>query len=211
MHRVAALVFITLIVPLDEATPQRRRTAAPKPVPPVVEPADITCPARVGAGVKTGRSFCDVLAGMNPAEGIIVRIPVHSGEATLSFDLHNRHTYSEEQAASPARAYRRYAATIGVLTMEGGLISRAAVLSEFRVAADLLDRIGGGAGPRGLKAVAPTGLEAVAITIPADVNQVSILGEKLEAWSAGGRDVYTAPGRPVALISNVMIEYRRPR
>jgi hypothetical protein len=152
-----------------------------------------------------------VLAGLNPAEGIIVRIPAHSGETILRFDLHNRHTYSEEQAAAPARAYRRYAATIGVLTMEGGLISRAAVVSEFRKVEDLLDRIGGGAGPRGLKAVAPTGVESIAVGIPADVNQVSILGEKLEAWSARGRDVYTAPGRPIALISNVTIEYRPRR
>jgi hypothetical protein len=62
-----------------------------------------------------------------------------------------------------------------------------------------------------VKAVAPTGSETVIITIPAGVDQVSLLGEKLEAERAGGREVYTAPGRPIALVSNVMVEYRPRR
>jgi hypothetical protein len=56
--------------------------------------------------------------------------------------------------------------------------------------------------------VAPTGLETITLTIPAEENTVSILGEKLSVIGPDVRDTFTAPGRPVAVISNVMIEYR---
>ena len=59
------------------------------------------------------------------------------------------------------RAYARYTATIGVLTLDNTLISRAVVQNEFRAAGDLVDRVGGGAGPGGVKAVAPTGTESI--------------------------------------------------
>jgi hypothetical protein len=156
--------------------------------------------------MKTGASYCFVLAGRDPAEGVIVTLPPHSGPATLIFDLHNRHTYSEEDVRA-GRAYSRYAAGIGVLTMKGELISRAAVQSEFRTATDLHERISGGAGPSGAKAVAPIGREVVYITIPQDVNQVSLLGEILDAVTAAGRETAT-PGRTVAVVSNIRVEYR---
>jgi hypothetical protein len=123
------------------------------------------------------------------------------------FDLHNRHTYSEEQVRSN-RGYSRYTATIGVLTLDNTLISRAIVQNEFRSQADLVDRIGGGSGASGLKAVAPTGTESVTIMIPEEAMQVSILGEKLSVVRVDGNDTFTAPGRPMALISNVTVEYR---
>jgi hypothetical protein len=166
----------------------------------------MTCPAPLGLGVKTKQSFCDVLTGRNPAEGILIKLPPHQGAVTLTFDLHNRHTYSEEQAKAH-RAFTRYTATIGVLTMDNTLVSRAVVQSEFRTEGDLIDRIGGGAGG-GVKAVAPTGRESITITIPEEEEQVSILGEKLTMERQDGSAVYTQPGRPIADISNVTIEYR---
>jgi len=39
------------------------------------------------------------------------------------------------------------------------------------------------------------------------VDQVSLLGELLDATTSAGREIAT-PGRPVAIISNVQIEYR---
>jgi hypothetical protein len=171
------------------------------------EPATLQCPSLLGEGVATGRSFCDVLTGRDPAEGIIIDLPPHTGPVTLTFDLHNRHTYSEELVRAN-RAFRRYTATIGVLTMDNTLLSRAIIQSEFRTADDLLDRVGGGAGPGGVKAVAPTGVEPIVITIPASENRVSILGEKLLVIGPHGTDNFTAPGRPIAVISNVMLEYR---
>jgi hypothetical protein len=148
-----------------------------------------------------------VLTGRDPSAGIVIAIPPHTGPVTLTFDLHNRHTYSAELVKTN-RAYRRYTATIGALTADNTLLSRAVVQNEFRNEADLLDRVGGGAGPGGVKAVAPTGLEAITLTIPAEENTVSILGEKLSVFGPDGTDTFIAPGRPVAVISNVMLEYR---
>jgi len=190
--------------------PARRAAPKPAPLPPLqTEPAMIMCPNPLGSGVRTGRVFCDVLTGREPADGILVDIPPHVGPATLSFDLHNRHMYSEELIKSN-RAYRRYTASIGVLTMDNTLVSRAVVQSEFRNASDLLDRLGGGAGPGGVKAVAPTGTEPIVIEIPETENRVSILGEKLavERLDSAVPDSFQLPGQPVAIISNVMLEYR---
>jgi hypothetical protein len=171
------------------------------------EPAMIKCPNPLGEGVQTRQSFCDVLTGRDPADGIIVDIPLHVGPVTLTFDLHNRHMYSEELVKTN-RGYRRYTATIGVLTMDNTLLSRAVVQNEFRTAGDLVDRIGGGAGPGGVKAVAPTGTESISITIPAEEQSVSILGEKVSVVRLDGIDNFTLPGQPVAIISNVMLQYR---
>ncbi len=184
------------------------RRPAPPPLPAMkTEPAAITCPNPLGEGVQTRQSFCDVLTGRDPADGIIVNVPLHVGEATLTFDLHNRHMYSEELVRTN-RGYRRYTATIGVLTMDNTLLSRAVVQNEFRTAADLVDRIGGGAGPGGVKAVAPTGTESISIAIPEEAQSVSILGEKLSVVRTDGVDDFRLPGQPVAIVSNVMLQYR---
>ncbi len=165
------------------------------------------CPNPLGEGVQTRRAFCDVLTGREPGDGILVDVPPHVGPARISFDLHNRHMYSEELIKSN-RAYRRYTATIGVLTMDNTLLSRAVVQNEFRTAGDLVDRIGGGAGPGGVKAVAPTGTEPISIEIPEGEERVSILGEKLIVERLDGVDNFTLPGQPVAIVSNVTLEYR---
>ena len=189
------------------------RRAPAKPAPAVTEPAMMTCPNALGEGVQTKRMFCDVLTGMSPMDGIIVTIPPHVGDVMLTFDLHNRVTYSEE-LIKQNKAYRRFTTSIGVLTMDNTLISRAVAQSEFRSASDLVDRISGGAGPGGVKAVAPTGTEPISITIPAmedktPIDKVSILGEKLtvERIDSATPDLYALPGQPVAIISNVMLEY----
>ncbi len=171
------------------------------------EPAQLECPSALGNGLTTQRSYCDVLTGRTPAEGIVIKLPPHRGDVILSFDLHNRHTYSEELAQT-FRGFRRYTATIGVLTEDNTLISRAVIQNEFRTENDLVERIGGGAGPGGVKAVAPTGTEPIRIVIPAAEESVSILGEKLSVLRVDGTDNFTAPGRPIALVSNVMLEYR---
>ena len=158
-------------------------------------------------GVKTVRSFCDVPAGLDPAQGVVVTLPSHTGPVTLSFDLHARHTYSEELTKS-GKGYARYRAVIGVLSMKGDLIERAAVQGEFRTAADLFDRIGGGAGPGGVKAVAPVGSEQIYITIPAGIDQVSLLGETFDAVTPYGHETVVMPGRPVAIVSNLLVEYK---
>jgi hypothetical protein len=194
-----------------EAQSSKKRTTpakpAAQPAPTRIDPK-ITCPSELGLGVKTKRRFCDVLTGRDPNEGILVPIPPHRGPVTLSFALHNRHMYSEELIKAK-KAFRQYTATIGVLTMDNTLIDRAVVQSEFRTAADLVDRIEGGAGTAGVKAVAPAGTEQVVLTLPEDVGeQVSILGEALKVRRPDGDDNFTTPGRPIATISSVTLEYR---
>ncbi len=202
-----ALVALTLAAASLDAQSRRRTPRAPARPATKTEAADLTCPAALGVGVRTKRTFCDVLTGRDPLGGILIKLPPHTGDATVSFDLHNRHTYSEEQVRS-GRGYARYTATIGVLTMDNTLIARAVVNSEFRTAADLVDRIAGGAGPGGVKAVAPTGTEAIVVQIPAREEQVSILGEKLTVDRSDGQETFGSPGRPIAVVSNVMVEYR---
>jgi hypothetical protein len=171
--------------------------------------AELDCPSELGVGVKTSRRFCDVLTGRDPAAGVLVKIPPHRGSVTLSFELHNRHTYSEELIRAKT-AFRDYTASIGVLTMDNTLVDRAVIQSQFRSATDLFDRLPGGAGAGGLKAVAPTGSEFISMQLPDDVGeQVSLLGEKLRVVRADGAvDSFIAPGRPIAAVSNVMVEYR---
>ncbi len=193
-------------------TAQTRKPPA-KPPAPAVEPKklapEMTCPSPLGVGVSSKIAYCDVLTGRDPMAGILITIPPHKGPTVLTFDLHNRHTYSAEQVRAN-RAYARYTATIGVLTMDNTLISRAVVQNEFRKASDLVDRIGGGAGPGGVKAVAPTGVESITVTIPEGEDRVSILGEKLTHERIDGNATYTSPGRPIAVISNVMMEFQPP-
>ncbi|OFW40551.1 MAG: hypothetical protein A3J29_05710 [Acidobacteria bacterium RIFCSPLOWO2_12_FULL_67_14b] len=170
--------------------------------------AEWRCPSELGVGVATARRFCDVLTGREPKDGVLITIPPHRGPITMTFDLHNRHTYSEELVKAK-QAYRKYTATVGVLSMDNTLIDRAVVQSEFRTLKDLFDRIGGGAGPGGMKAVAPAGAEPITLTLPEGVgDQVSILGEKLSVVRPDGVDAYSAAGRPIATISNVMLEFR---
>ena len=209
MRMVTAMILGLLMAAPGVAQAQARRRAPvrkPVVVPPRVEPAKVTCPESLGTGVRTGNEYCFVIAGRDPAQGVLIAIPPHTGDATLRFTLHNRHTYSEEQMKA-GRGYASYTAVIGALTMKGELLDRAAVQTELRSAKDIYERITGGAGPGGVKAVAPVGAEAIVITIPAGVDQVSLLGEVLDALSAAGRES-ASPGRPVAIVSQVTIEYR---
>ncbi len=214
---VAILALALAAVPVVSA--QTKKKAAPKKTTPATKPAppaatlsrmqaELTCPSELGVGVTSKRRFCDVLAGRDPASGILIKIPPHRGPVTLSFELHNRHTYSEDLVKART-AFRKYTATVGVLTMDNTLVDRAAIQTEFRTERDLFDRIAGGAGPGGVKAVAPSGTEFITLQLPEDVgDQVSVLGEKLTVMRPDGTDTFVSEGRPLATISNVMVEYR---
>ncbi len=205
-QRLAIVLAIVLVVASGVSAQRATRGRAAQPVT-TTEPAVVQCPSVLGEGVTTLRTFCDVLTGRDVAGGVIIALPPHTGPVTLTFDLHNRHTYSAEQVKS-GRGYRHYTATIGVLTADNTLLSRFVVQNEFRTAADLVDRVSGGAGPGGVKAVAPTGSEAISIVIPAAEETVSILGEKLSVVGPDLNDTFLTPGRPIAIISNVQVQYR---
>lgn len=176
----------------------------------LAESVDVRCPAVLGIGVETDLVFCDVLAQQDPTLGIVVVLPPRAGEARLSFNLHNRHTYSEEDVRR-GRAYARYLAEVAVASPAGDVLARRYVLSEFRTAEDLFDRIGGGAGPDGLQEVAPTGVERVFVTIPDDLEEVVVVGQTLELTGvAGDPERIWSPGRPVAIVSDMKLEYAAP-
>lgn len=171
------------------------------------EAVEVRCPSVLGVGVATRVPFCDVEVQRDASLGVLVVLPARSGEATLAFDLHNRHAYSETETLA-GRAYTEYQAQIAVATMEGEIIARGVALTEFRTAADLVDRVSGGGGPNGLKAVAPLGTERLYVTLPAGVEQVSIVGQSLEVLRADGHDTFDTLGRPIAVLSNATLSYR---
>jgi hypothetical protein len=215
MRRALILSIVAVVLagaPADAQTRQPPKKAPAKaakaaPLAPLkTMTPDVKCASLIGMGIKTVRSFCDVPAGSDPAQGIVVTLPPHAGPGTLTFDLHARHLYSEDEMKN-GKGYAHYRAVIGVLTMKGDLLDRGAVEAEFRTAADLFDRIGGGAGPGSLKAVAPAGREPVVITVPAGVDEVSLLGETLDALTPAGHETAVMPGRPVAIVSNLLFEY----
>ena len=174
-----------------------------------VEAAEVRCPAVLGVGVATEVVFCDVPIQNEAGLGILVVVPPRRGEATVSFTLHNRHTYSESETRA-GRAYTEYTAEVAVAALDGSVLGRRYILSEFRAAGDLVDRVTGGAGPDGIKAVAPTGRERVFVSVPEEIDTIAIVGQSLEVVRLDGRETFRTPGRPVAVISNVEVEYRAP-
>ncbi len=165
------------------------------------------CPSILGNGLTTQRLYCDVLTGADPAASLRIQLPAHTGTARLFFTLHNRQTYSESEVKA-GRAFARYTAVLRAATPAGDVLGWAVVRSEFRTEKDLVERIGGGAGPDGSKAVAPTGAEPIVIEVPQDVTEVLLSAERLTVERVGGTEVVTVPGRPVAVVSQVEIEYR---
>ena len=166
----------------------------------------LNCPSVLGDGVQTNLTYCDVQIGIDPAAGIIVTLPAHSGPVTLMFDLHNRHTYSEELDKAK-KAYSRYTATIGILTMNNDLLSQGGRVQRVQ---DRDRSRGSHFGRQRTGRVESRGadrVEAISIAIPAEEQRVSILGEQLSVVRIDGVDNFTTSGRPIALISNVRVTY----
>ena len=195
-RRSIVLILALLLAAGRGANAQARR----------IEPAEVRCPSVLGVGINTDLAFCDVLIQRDAGQGILVVLPSYRGDATVSFNLHNRHTYSEEEERS-GRAYAQYLASVAVATMDGEILTKGVVMSEFRSAFDLVDRVSGGAGPGGMKAIAPIGRERVFVTVAENIEQISIVGQGLEVLRSDSRDTFNSLGRPVAVISDVQVEY----
>jgi hypothetical protein len=216
---------------------EKPRTETEKPAAGLVREVPLMqCPSVLGNGIRTQRLFCDILTGTEPQEGLRVSIPAHEGTATLLFTLHNRQATIDEapkdasakdakdaaanaagnaaaaagNGAAAAKTFARYTAMLRVVMPNGTLVRQTVVQSEFRGPTDLVERIAGGAGRGGVKTVAPTGSESIALPLPAGVTEVSLLGEKLTIERLDGTEVVTAPGRPIAVVSQVQVEYRPP-
>lgn len=165
------------------------------------------CPSILGNGTTSQRLYCDILGGTDPAAGLRVTLPPRKGPLTLYFTLHNRQTYSESEVKA-GRAFARYTATLRIASAAGDVLGHAVVRSEFRTERDLVERIAGGAAPGGVKAVAPTGSERIVFDLPEGIDEVSLTGERLTVERLGGTETIAAPGRPMAVVSEVSIEYR---
>ena len=61
------------------------------------------CPAPLGVGVTDESELLRRADRPRSAGGILIKLPPHRGPVTLTFDLHNRHTYSEEQVKAQPR------------------------------------------------------------------------------------------------------------
>jgi hypothetical protein len=191
------------------------RSTAPPPVAKKVA-TDATCAAELGVGTKTKRRFCDVVITRTAMESVTMKIPAHTGSAVLQFDLHNRFDVSTRVLAPIL--FARHLATVAVVRSTGAVIERASVLGEFRVAADAFDRVEGGlveagtgtgnATQNGVKAVAPGQPLPIRVSIPAGLTSVGIVGVQLAATGkTGAKEVFETPGRPIAVVSNLRIEY----
>src|SRR5215212_6943293 len=75
MRRLAAFVLL-LAVPVSAQTRRPPRKPAAPPPPPAMKKiaADVKCPAPLGVGVKTNIAFCEVMAGRDPAGGVLIQI-----------------------------------------------------------------------------------------------------------------------------------------
>lgn len=182
-----------------------QRKPAPPPARRVV--TDVTCAADLGAGLTSRRGYCDVLVTKSGQDSVYISIPPHTGAATLMFDLHNRFTVPP--SGTPAGEwFTRATALVAVVRPTGQVLERFAVRGEFRTIKDLFDRIGGGAPPGGLKAVAPGPAESIRAVVPAGLNGAGIVGVRLEyATLKEPKGVADAPGRPIAIVSNVRVEF----
>jgi hypothetical protein len=203
MLRLMCALWLVSFVSVAGAPGPASLAQKSKPKPAALKTAsDVNCPADLGKGAKSKRDFCDIAVGTDPAAGIVMRVPPHTGATTLRFDLHNRFPVS-----GTSLPFARAAALVAVLNgNSGAVIDRAAVLGELRTEVDLFDRLVG-AGPGGSKTVAPGRAQSVKITVPASVTSISIVGVRLEITNKDGRAEYATQGRPVAIASNLRIEY----
>src|SRR6516164_6157645 len=96
-------LMLCLAVPASAQTRRPSRGAAPPASPPTKEAPMFTCPAPLGTGVTTKAAFCEVAIGRDRAGGILIKLPPHRGNVTLTFDLHARHTYSQEESHTYVR------------------------------------------------------------------------------------------------------------
>jgi len=193
---VLALAASTMIVQAAQQKPAatRKTTSA------------FACASDLGSGVASRRRFCDVIIASVAADSVSVTIPPHTGTATLSFDLHNRFTVPAG-AIDPSQVFVRHTAVVSVIRQTGDVIGRAAVSRDYRTTADLFDRIASAVRGSTPKAEAPGAPMPSQVVIPAGISVVGIVGSRFEEWRPSGRGAFDTPGRPIAIVSNVRVDY----
>jgi hypothetical protein len=202
-QRFWPMLFVFVIATAIVVTAEQGRATKP---PAKKTSTQMTCAEDLGLGVASHRHFCDVIVASVVADSVSVPIPPHTGAATLMFDLHNRFTVPAGQV-DPSQSFTRQTAVVAVVRQTGDVIDRAAVSRDYRTPADLFDRIAGSGRSAAPKADAPGAPQPIKVTIPAGLGIVGIVGSRLEEWRATGRGAYDEPGRAIAIVSNVRVEY----
>ena len=203
-QRLRVLLVLAMVSAATMAAAQTRG-AAKAPV--KKTSTQMTCAEDLGFGVASKRHFCDVVVASVAADSVSVPIPPHTGTATLMFDLHNRFTVPAGQI-EPSQAFTRHTAVVAIIRQTGEVIDRGAVSRDYRTPADLFDRIAGSGRSAAPKADAPGAPQPIKVTIPAGLTTIGIVGTRLEEWRAvSGRGAYDEPGRAIAIVSNVRVEY----
>jgi hypothetical protein len=165
---------------------------------------DATCAADLGTGVSSGRRFCDVVIADSADKSIMMTVPPRRGAAKLLFDLHIRLAIPPDSVPA-AQTFSSNTAIVVVLGPKGEM-ARGIATGEFRRSADLFDRIAGGPGG-GPKTVGPGPSVPVEVTLPTGTNVIGIVGERLQVTTRLGTQTYDTPGRPIAIASNLRVEY----
>lgn len=200
------LVFTLALCALAAGRPAAQRAPARTRI-----TTDAHCASDLGKGLKSQRQFCDVIIATEPADSVSMTIPPHAGTATMRFDLHDRFTIPALAGVSGPLVFARQEAVVSLVRPGGGIIGHAAVVREFRSVADLFDQLAGTERPGGVKAVAPGQPESVQFIVPAGVSTVGVVGTRLKILTRAGDETVDTPGRPIALVSNLRIEYRPGR
>lgn len=201
---MAVLRLVVVVVGLT-ALAHAQGTQKPAPKPEKKTSTAFTCAADLGTGVASRRRFCDVIVASVAADSVSVAIPPHTGTATLMFDLHNRFLVSS--SPDPGQNFTRQTAVVAVIKQTGDVIGRSAVARDYRTPNDLFDRLAGGARGGAPKGFAPGAPMPGSVTIPAGIAVVGIVGSRLEEWKPSGRGSFDQPGRPIAIVSNVRVDY----
>jgi len=205
--RFRAVLLLAMVGAATMAAAQTRGTTAPVKSPVKKTSTQVTCAEDLGFGVASRRHFCDVVVASVAAQSVSVPIPPHTGGATLMFDLHNRFTVPAGQV-EPSQGFMRHTAVVAIIRQTGEVIDRAAVSRDYRTPSDLFDRIAGSGRSGAPKADAPGAPQPVKVTVPAGLSTIGIVGTRLEEWRAlSGRGAYDEPGRAIAIVSNVRVEY----
>ena len=164
--------------------------------------------SRSASACGPARRICFVLAGRDPATGRASSPSRRtSAPRRCMFDLHNRHTYSDEDIRAGSRLRQVHRG--GRRADDEGRSCSIAAPCRANSGRRRISTSGSQAAPA--PAASRRSRRSATRTIndhhPAGVNEVSILGEVLDATTAAGHETAT-PGRTVAIISNVRVEYR---
>ena len=207
--RYLSLIVALLMLPAPEADAQRRarRRASRRRRRPKVEPAQFKCPEPLGTRREDRRRV--LLRPRRTRSGRRCARSDSSAHRDRVADLRPPQSAHLFGRGYPRRSrLREIHRGGGGADDEGGAAGSRCGADGIPIGAAICTSASPAAPvPAASKPSRRSAARRSRITIPAAVNEVSILGEMLDATTAAGHETAT-PGRTVAVISNVRVEYR---